>query len=145
MPVLKGDLQADGAVVNIRVGWSHARAQKLRQSLRPVPPPMTVRALLDTGAEITCIDHAIVKSLGLPFGGTVFANVPTHGGFAVQILCDISLTLLHPAGTQLITANLNAMELSLAGLGYEALIGRDVLNHHSFLYHGRLKKFRLAF
>ena len=58
MPILKGDLQPEGALVDVQVGWSAGQARHLRQAQRPVPPALDARALLDTGAEITCLDTA---------------------------------------------------------------------------------------
>jgi len=47
-------------------GWSAGQARHLRQAQRPVPPALEARALLDTGAEITCLDTVLVQQLGLP-------------------------------------------------------------------------------
>jgi hypothetical protein len=66
MPLLRGRLQLEGALVEIEVGWSAAGAQQLRTALRPVPPAIRVRALIDTGAKATCVDATLVQQLGLP-------------------------------------------------------------------------------
>ena len=66
MPILRGILQAEGALVDAHVGWSASQAHSLRQARQPVPPALDVRALLDTGAEITCVDIVLVQQLGLP-------------------------------------------------------------------------------
>lgn len=52
MPVLKGILQSEGAVVDVRVSWSAGQARQLRQAHRLVPPALDARALVDTGAAI---------------------------------------------------------------------------------------------
>ena len=57
MPVINGALDAQGALVDVLVGWGEARARQLRLALRPVPPPVSARAVIDTGAEISCIDR----------------------------------------------------------------------------------------
>jgi hypothetical protein len=46
MPVLKGRLQNLGALVDVLLGWSDARARQLRASLRPVPPAPSALDLL---------------------------------------------------------------------------------------------------
>jgi len=38
VPVLKGVLQPEGALVEVQVGWSAGQARRLRQAQRPVPP-----------------------------------------------------------------------------------------------------------
>jgi hypothetical protein len=129
-------LQAEGALVDILAGWSAARIQQLRVALRPVPPPVHARAVLDTGAEITCLDAALIHALGLPSGGTVLANVPAQGGLTLAALHDASITLIHPSGNardNLVVRNLSVLELSLASFGYEALLGRDLLAICHFL------------
>ena len=51
MPVLKGRLQPEGAVVDVQVSWSARQARQLRQAFRPVPPALDGRALVDTGQK----------------------------------------------------------------------------------------------
>jgi len=148
MPVVSGTLQAEGALLAIVLGWGVARAQKLRAALRPVPPPAHIRAVIDTGAEITCVDSTLVQSLGLPFGGTVLVNLPAHGGVTAGAMHDASLTVVHPSGNarnDLVVQNLTVLEVSLASLGYEVLLGRDVLAGCRFFYHGPKGRFQLAY
>jgi Aspartyl protease len=148
MPVLKGALQPDGALVDIQVAWAVAAAQQLRRALQPVPPAVQVQAILDTGAEATCLDTAVVQTLGLPFGGATLANVPAAGGMLARSQHDASLTILHPSGDPKLhyaVPSLLVIELHLRALGYDALIGRDVLDGLAFLYHGRRGRFRLSY
>jgi hypothetical protein len=148
MPVLRGPLQAEGALVDVLVGWSAVDAQKLRNALRPIPPAVGARTILDTGAEITCVDSALIQTLGLPFGGLSPANLPAHGGMALHAMYDASLTVLHPSGNprdHLLVRNLKVLEISLAPLGYEVLIGRDVLSFCRFLFNGTANRFTLAY
>jgi hypothetical protein len=148
MPVLIAPLQPDGALVDVLVGLSGSSVQSVRAALRPVPSPLTSRALLDTGAEMTCIDVSLVQALGLPFAGTTLANLPAHGGLVVTILRDISLTVVHPSGhprNHLAMRNLKVLEVSLTFLGYQVVIGRDVLAACRFLYNGPGNRFRLAY
>src|SRR5437868_4876711 len=98
MPVLVSPLQPDGAIVEVLIGWSASDVQKLRMALKPIPVSVSASALLDTGAEITCLDVSLVQALGLPVGGVVLANVPALGGTAGTIYRDINLTVVHPSG-----------------------------------------------
>jgi len=55
---------------------------------------------------------------------------------------------MHPSGNprnHLVFHNLSALDVSLAPLGYEAILGRDVLAKCRFLYHGLEAMFRLAY
>jgi hypothetical protein len=148
MPILKGRLQHEGALVDVLLGWSAARAGQLRAAKRPVPPPVQARALIDTGAEVTCIEGALIQQLGLPFGVMVSANLPAHGGLTFGFLHDASVTILHPSGKppdHLAMLNLSVLDLSLSPLGYQALIGRDVLARCRFVYNGRRNTFHLTY
>jgi hypothetical protein len=148
VPVLKGVLQAEGALVEVQLCWSAGQARRLRMAQRPVPPPLDARALLDTGAEITCIDGAVVQQLGLPLAQLALANVPVLGGLRAGAHYHAGITVFHPSGDPgraLVLQNLLILEVPLAGLGYQALIGRDVLDRCDFLYGGRRQRFALAY
>ena len=148
MPTLTAALTPEGAMVDVHVGLSASTVQGLRTALQPVPPPVSARALLDTGAEITCLDSSVIQTLGLPPGGWAFVNLPAQGGVGIAPLYEAGLTVLHPSGNardNLVVGNLNVYEVPLAGLGYQALIGRDVLARCRFLYNGRGNRFRLAY
>jgi hypothetical protein len=148
VPVLRGVLQPEGALVDVQVGWSAGHAGRLRKAQRPVPPPLDARALLDTGAEVTCIDGVLVQQLGLPLAQLALANVPALGGLRAGAHYHAGLTVVHPSSDPaqaLVLSNLLILEVPLAGLGYQALIGRDVLDRCDFLYAGRRQRFTLAY
>jgi hypothetical protein len=148
MPVLTGPLSAEGAVVDARIGWSDSAAQAQRAALRPVPPPVDVRALIDSGAEVSCADPSVIQALGLPVGGFVLANVPAQGGLTYATQHDAGLVLIHPSGDMrlnLVIRTLLVVELPIGVLGYQTLLGRDVLTGCRFLYDGPAAKFELHY
>jgi hypothetical protein len=148
MPTLSGALTADGALVDLRIGWGATDAQAQRQALRPVPPPLDARGLVGTGAETSCVDPALVHGLGLPIGGITITNVPALGGVSYGMQYKASLVVMHPsgsAGDDLKLGQLVVIELPLAPLGYQALIGRDVLALCDFLYRGQGGTFTLSY
>lgn len=98
MPILTGILNPAGALVDVRLGWSDADAQKQRRALRPVPPSGDFRAVLDTGAEITCLDTTVVQQLGLPVEGMTITNVPVTGGLTYGMQHRAKLVVVHNAG-----------------------------------------------
>jgi hypothetical protein len=84
----------------------------------------------------------------LPFSGSVTANLPGHGGLTVNALYDAGLTIVHPSGNprdNLVVRDLTVLEVSLAALGYQVLIGRDVLARCRFLFNGPAGRFTLAY
>ena len=148
MPTLIQPLQAEGAVTDVSVGWSTARVQLTRAALRPVPPSVILRALVDTGAETTCLDGSLIRALGLPVAGTVIVNLPAHGGVIGGILYEASLTILHPSGKardHFVVQHVLMLDIALASLGYQAVIGRDVLKQCRFVYDGPADRFELHY
>jgi hypothetical protein len=148
MPSLTSSIEAAGALVSIEVGWGFARSQSARQQLRPVPPPLTAEAMLDTGAEIACVDTNLIQRLGLTFGSVSLANVPAIGGMRLAQEFEVSLRVAHPsknASQDLLVKDLTILELDLGAVGYEALIGRDVLALCDLLYRGPAGQFTLSY
>jgi hypothetical protein len=130
-----------GALVDVELGWAKARARAARLAGQPIPPPVQVRALIDTGAETSCLDTTYVRQLGLPFGGLSLANLPASGGTQFAPEHDASLTVLHPSGQR---AN-NSTWTWEHSAGYQALLGRDVLAWCRLLYDGPGARFKLRY
>ncbi len=148
MPTVTGTIEADGALVEVLFGWSATATKQMRIHLHPIPQAMSARALLDTGAEITCLAPALIQALGLPARGFTPANVPAIGGLTFSQQHDTTLTILHPSGNasdHLIVSDLVVVEIQLTVLGYQALIGRDVLGKCRFLYDGLGGQFHLSY
>lgn len=148
MPTLMDALAPEGALVDILLGLSASQVKKLHAALMSVPAPVSSRALIDTGAEITCVDGALIQTANLTIHGTTLSNLPAHGGINISLLYDASLTIVHPSGNpsdNLVIRNLPVLEVPLAPLGYQVLIGRDVLAKCAFLYYGLKNRFRLSY
>ncbi len=148
MPILSGTVGADGALVDVQFGLSATAVKQLRAHLSPIVQPLTVRAVIDTGAEMTCLDTALVQALRLPAHGFTPANVPAIGGLTFQSQHDAGFAMLHPSGNasdNLLVGDLLILEVSLAGLGFQALVGRDVLARCRFLYDGIGDRFELSY
>jgi hypothetical protein len=148
MPVLTGPLRPEGALVDARISMSHTQVRQLRFAGRPIPAPVLLRGMLDTGAESTCVEPRAVAALALPFKAIGLANLPAGGGLTLGPQFEAALTVIHPSGDprrDLVVPDLLVTELPLGALGYEVLIGRDVLDLWRFLYHGPRRRFRLAY
>ncbi len=148
MPILNGVLTSDGALVDVVVGWSSQNAQQQRAALCPVPPPGGFRAILDTGAEMTCLDTAVIQQLSLPVEGVTITNVPAIGGLTYGMQYKARLTLANPSGNPQDNLELDGLvvvELPLGTLGYQALLGRDVLAVCDFFYSGKGGTFTLTY
>jgi hypothetical protein len=148
MPSLIGQVDADGAIVDMQFAWGAAGAMQLRSRLSPIPQPVAAKALIDTGAEMTCLDASLVRALRLPWRGPTPANIPALGGLTFQSQHDASLTVPHPSGNPsdaLLVSDLVVLDVSLAALGYQALIGRDVVKRCRFFYDGPGDRFELSY
>jgi hypothetical protein len=148
VPRLSGLLQPEGALVAVEVGLSQTEVRRLRSAFRPIPAAVALHALLDTGAECSCVDPRAVATLALPFANVGLANIPALGGLAPITQYEACLTIVHPSGDSrlnLVVDGLFLAEVPLAALGYEVLIGRDVLARCRFMYDGPGGRFLLRY
>lgn len=148
MPFLSGAIDADGELVDVEFGVSARALEQLRARLSPIAQPCAVRALIDTGAEVTCLDTALVQTVGLPTRGFTAANIPAVGGLTFRSQYDAAFTILHLSGRardHLVISDPLILDISLAGVGFQALVGRDVLARCRFLYEGISDRFELSY
>lgn len=142
MNTLNADVEGDGPLVDVLVGLSAHTQQALRNAGRPVPAPVSLRALIDTGAEVTCIDPRLLSQLvaaGLKHVRFVFSHLPAIGAINFAVEYAVSLSVVHQSGNpknNLVLRNHPVIEQPLGAVGYQALLGRDVLDHCILVYNG---------
>jgi hypothetical protein len=145
MPHITVQITTGGPILDVRIGVSQARAAALRTANQAVPNPVQIRGLIDTGASCTCIDPAVLSSLGLAPTGVSPMLTPSTGQQAHHAnVYDVSLILVHPSLT-LTHQNVPVAEAQLAIQGIQALIGRDVLRLCLLVYDGQSGVCTLAF
>lgn len=129
------------------IGVSSARRVALTAAQQPVPSPVQVRALIDTGASHTCVDPSIIQPLNLTPSGNVSVHTPTTGGTpANRDQYDISFVILHPQQlSPFVRSTMPIMCTDLLAQGIHALIGRDILQECLFTYNGATGLFVLAY
>src|SRR5437879_3103299 len=137
MPILSLPLGPDGAVIDLSVGVSEPKRQALIRANEPVPTPIQIRALIDPGASVTCIEDSAIQPLGLVPSGAV--SIATSSTGTAPVLCnqyDVSLRLMHPvlAGVFHLVPIVACKPLSP---NFRALLGRDLLAHCLFVYDGQ--------
>lgn len=113
-----------------------------------LPEPVVGRALIDTGATSSCIDPAVIASLGLEPRGTVQVHTPSTGDEPHHAtLVDMSIFLIpsERGSTPLVLRAVSAMEAGLLqSQGIHALIGQDVLARCHLVHDGQQQRFTLS-
>ncbi len=146
----------NGVRVRLRASLDRTTVAEYRLANRPIPQPIDVDAILDTGAECSCLDRALVARLGLPFYAFDFTAAPgaatapalTIGGASVNAYHTAGLTVLHPSGVpgrNLVVPELVIAALSLRTFGVDAILGRDVLALCVLVYDGPAGAVTLAY
>lgn len=107
--------------------------------------PVAVRAIVDTGAGATGVARHLLRTFSLPSQGSKIIRSPV-GPPQIADLYWVSLALAS-GGTVIAfgEALVLAADCFDEGEEYQALIGRDVLDHCIFQYLGPDKTFTFAF
>jgi hypothetical protein len=103
---------------------------------------------VDTGANVTCYDSRAVQALQLLRRRFVIANTPALGGWGGAMTEEASLTIIHPSrnpADDLLIASHPIIQIPLGALGYQMLLGRDVLAYCRLDYDGRASTFALEY
>jgi len=129
------------------VSVSHARQTALQTAGQPIPKPQTVRALLDTGASVTCLDSTILTNLNIPPTGTTLMNTPTTGSTPATVnVYDVSILIPGATPPPLFLHTIAVAESQLfQSQGFHALIGRDILGACVFHYNGPLNLLTVSY
>jgi len=142
MPILTMPLSDEGPVVPLIVGVSAPRANALRAADKPVPHPIQLRALIDTGCSCTCVVVGMLAPLALTAIGSVTLHTPSTGNTpATCQQYDVSLALLN------FTVDIwPIVECQpLAPRTIDALLGRDFLTRCLYVHDGKAKQFSLEY
>ncbi len=101
--------------------------------MTPVPGVIGIHALVDTGAQESCIDSLLAAQLNLP----IVDRRPVSGIHG-QHLANVHIAQVHvPALNQTIYGAFTAVDLTAGGQLHRALIGRTSLQHFTMMYEGR--------
>jgi hypothetical protein len=148
MHVFHDSFGTDGCVVRVRIGLTDDEVHSRRMAKQPIPQPILLDAILDTGADLSCVDPAALRPFALPTSGLMPTYSPGLGGLALSSQYTVNFAILDPsgaAGTELILADWIVTELDLSLLGHQALIGRDVLSRCVFTFNGPANTFSLTY
>jgi len=109
-----------------------------------VPTPITVSALIDTGASLSVIQQGLPKQLGLHPVGVQYINTASSENIACSQYA-LQLILQATGGIQ-IPVSFAALftEAPLKGQNIHCLLGRDFLAHCVLVYTGPTNSFVLS-
>ncbi len=134
-----------GPLIDVLFFPSDPLADALREAGRPVPLPVVVPALLDTGSARTLIDPTIVDQLRIePAGLTRLQTATTGTAYGVRQTFDVGFRWGAPQ-VSLVSGCHQVIASDLGSLGVRALIGRDLLNRCHLVYNGPHDEFTLSF
>lgn len=134
-----------GPIIKLFVGVSTPRRTALQTAGLPVPTPIVVDFLVDTGASCTAVDAATIAPLGISPTGDILVSTPTTGGQPeTRLQYDVALILYHADNSRLFGVHpVIATDFGQQNIG--GLLGRDVLEKCLLVYDGSNKHFCLAF
>ncbi len=146
MPHLTFPIGRTGMALDL-VLWLEATDIRTLQAIGlPLPHPVRVRALVDTGSDMTGVASRVFSALGIPPCGQVSSQTAS-GGLTVNKY-RVSLNLYGPGGglvPMLGQGEWEVMELPLPPIGFEAMIGLDLLSEGLLILDGAAKQFTLGF
>jgi hypothetical protein len=145
MPHTRYSRTADGMVLDVLVGLDGQRMAGLVAAGQPLPPPLLVRAQIDSGSTISCIATRVVAHFNLArFQGH---TTQTIAGSSNVNLYEVSLSIPRSASLPaplLVEDRLVVMELPHPLANVEALIGLDLLDKLLLINDGPRGDFTLA-
>jgi hypothetical protein len=139
MALLRVPISVDGPVVDLGIWIPLAMSHALLAHGRPIPPPQTIRALIDTGANRTAIHPSALALIVSSPTGTILVRRPGSPAAAARVnLHDVRLAF---GGAIVSPMRGRPVEIESAAVvpadpGVLALIGRDMLAHCQFIYDG---------
>jgi hypothetical protein len=112
----------------------------------PDPPPVELKALVDTGARRSCIEASAARSFGvypnkqckLRGLGTSWAWHDVYE-FHLAILNESGHTIWEKEKQELVAVD------EMVCARYNLIVGRDILGLGTFVYYGRRDEIRLQF
>lgn len=133
------NLQEMGPVVEVKLAVAAVVEEILKKENKPLPNPLSVSAMIDTGATGTVIRSDLVEKLNLNPIGTTLIHTPS----STNVECfEYLLRVLFPNNVVVETVVIAA---PLQNQSIQCLIGRDILHHGVLIYTGYVNTFTLSF
>lgn len=146
MSQLTFPILSDELTLPVLIGHNRKALAVLLAAGGALPSPVSTKAVVDTGTNVTCVDPAVLQRLGLL--STSQGTSQTAAGQAAVKLFEVSLSITPPAnsaGPMLTRRDLIVMELPCPIPGVDVLVGMDILLDCRLLVDGPARQFSLEF
>jgi hypothetical protein len=146
MPHFTFPITKDGCTLDVLIGLGAVEMQAIQAAGLPLPPPLTARAVLDTGSDKTAVAPHLLQQLGT----VAKARARTHtaaGAVQVQVY-EVSLSVPNPTGasTPMLTRpQWVVTEFLHPPPGIDVLIGMDLVKECLWIIDGPGGFFTLGF
>jgi hypothetical protein len=135
MPHFNIKISSDGPVIDLAVAIGRTWAERLAARAVPIPSPRVVRALIDTGADLSAVHPEILGQLGGQATGSVRIRRPGTRNFRFAPISDVELAI-GGAGPNALWIPTQVVGVAPSTPTVLALIGRDLLRHCTMFYNG---------
>ena len=146
MPSVTLPIGTGGGLIDIVVRFINSERDPQPSAAIKSPNRQLIRALIDTGADCTVVDHSIIRVLGLQPEGCMLVHSPSASAiprvahrFPLALGIWLEREFFEPP------VQLSAIESDFAGLPFQALLGRDIVNLAKMVYDGPSGTFTLTF
>jgi hypothetical protein len=147
MPRLEKPIGEDGPVIDVRAWIGFAHKEVLDARGLPVPPPFSIRGLVDTGARMTAIQRVWAQAMGLPIHDWITLKSSVLGDEERRVpVYELRMTFGSieapdpPRWRKILAAG-----VSVVSPGAVALIGQDLLATCRFTYDGRKRRLMMSY
>ena len=135
-----------GLELPVLVGLDGQATTTLHAAGQPIPPPILVRGLVDTGSNATSVATWILKRLGV--GSGVIGSTQTAGGIVQASIHHVSIGILdpnQPGSPSFSLPTVLISELPFFLPDADVLVGLNVLLECNLMLDGPGRKFSLQF
>ena len=134
-----------GPIVDVELAIPETLREILQSQGTPIPEPIRLSAIIDTGASWCGVMEGIPASLGLEPIGTKPVRRGGNLRPASRAQYAMRLSILDELERPIFSEDVIFVENQVGGDEYKVLMGRDILDGATFVYHGGRKIFRLQF
>ena len=147
MPRLDVPIGPNGPILDVRLSVGPEHAANLAAAGLPVPQPISVLGLVDTGAEMTAIQRSLAEWMDIPTLHFIEARSSMLGHEArVSPVHQVQMTfgsLGAPDPPR--WRKIHAVGVSVVSPGAMVLIGRDLLATCRFTFDGRKRRLMMSY